>query len=333
MKTFVALKNGRSKEEFLPKENFDLLASYGEYSQCGDAYDRDFILKNVADADIYLTAWGSPRLDADILDAAPNLKLLVHVCGTVAPYVSDEMWKRGVRVISGNAGLAETTAEGAVAYIFAAQREIPKYSDALHDRKIWKKSTDVSRSLLGKTVGIVSYGAVAKNVLRMIQPFRVKILVYDIVEIPEEEKRKYNMEQVSLEELFSRSDIISVHTPLNSATHNLIGKPLFDLIQPDALFLNTSRGEVIDQAALEDALETERFRAALDVYSPEPPLETSKLFDLPNVLMMPHMAGPTTDIRKELARKMIVEAHEFIDLGKPLRNEITAAVAARMSEH
>ena len=333
MKTFVALKNGRSKEEFLPKENFDLLASYGEYSQCGDAYDRDFILKNVADADIYLTAWGSPRLDADILDAAPNLKLLVHVCGTVAPYVSDEMWDRGVRAISGNVFLAESTAEGVFSYILAAQREIPRYSDALHDRKQWKTSSDVSRSLLGKTVGVVSYGAVARHLIKMMQPFRVKVLVYDIVDIPEADKKAYGIEQVSLEDLFRRAEIISVQTPLNDATHHLIGKRLFDLIQPDALFVNAARGAVIDQSALEDALAEGRFRAALDVYDPEPPLEDSRLFELPNVLMMPHMAGPTTDIRKEIALEMIKEAHEFIDLGKPLRNEITAAAARKMSEH
>ena len=332
MKTFVAIPQGTTRNTFLTAENTALLRQFGTVREADAPLSEETVIRSIGDSEIYLTCWGSPRLSAPVLDAAPDLKLLVHLGGTVVPFVSDEMWKRGIRVISGNAFFAESTAEGALAYLFAAQREIPFYSRELKENRRWKKSDAESRGLLGKTVGIVSYGAVARNLVRMLQPFRVKILVYDIVTIPEAEKETYGMKQVDLETLFSEADVISVHTPLNSATHHLIGKDLLEKIRPGALFLNTSRGKVIDQSALETELETGRFRALLDVYETEPPLPDCKLFLLPNVIMMPHMAGPTSDLRPQIAEALIREAYGYLENREPLTHEITEQAARGMSE-
>lgn len=333
MKTFLAMaKDGHGRASFLTDENMALLQRFGEVREVVGEMNEENIVKSIGDAEVYMTCWGSPRLTETILKAAPNLKLLVHLCGTVAPFVSEAQWKRGIRVISGNAYFSESTAEGTLSYIFTAQREIPFYSRNLQEKQQWKLPDSKSRSLLGKTVGVVSYGAVAKNLVRMLQPFRVKILIYDIVPIPDSEKQKYGMEQVDLDTLFSKSDIISVHTPLNDATHHLIGKDLFAKIKEDALFVNASRGKIIDQAALETELGTGRFRAILDVYEKEPPLPDCKLYTLPNVIMMPHMAGPTTDLYPGIASALIREAYGFLTHGEPLMHEITEQAAARMSE-
>ena len=333
MKTFVAISQGITRNSFLTAENMELLCRLGSVREAAAPLSEETVIEAIGDSEVYMTCWGSPRLSAPILNAAPDLKLLVHLGGTIAPFVSDEMWARGIRVISGNAYFAESTAEGALAYMFAAQREIPFYSRELKENGAWKKSDAENRGLLGKTVGIVSYGAVARNLVRMLQPFRVKILIYDIVPIPEEEKEKYGMEQVDLDTLFSESEIISIHTPFNSETHHLIGKNLLQKIRPDALLLNTSRGKVIDQSALETELETGRFRALLDVYETEPPVPDCKLFSLPNVIMMPHMAGPTFDLRPQITEALIREAHGYLENQAPLTHEITEQAARRMSEH
>lgn len=330
MKTLVAVAPGFTRDTFLTPENVDLLRRCGEVTFV-DTMNEAAVADAIGDADVYMTCWGSPRLTAAILEKAPRLRLLAHLAGTVVPVVSEAVWQRGVRVISANAYLAASTAEGAFAYILAAQRDIPAYSRALSVEKRWKSADAVSYGLLGKTVGVVSYGAVARNLIRYLQPFGVRILIYDIVPIPEEDKKKYGMEQVSLETLFSSADIITVHTPLNPATRHMIGKELFDLIREGALFVNTARGGVLDQAALEEALVAGRFRAALDVFEKEPPAPDCPLYGLPNVLMMPHMAGPTLDFRAHMAEAIIRESADFIDRGLPLSHEITAAHAAAMT--
>lgn len=332
MNTFVAISQGTTRSSFLTEKNTALLNRFGKVREAVGALSEETVAGSVGNSEVYLTCWGSPRLSAPILNAAPDLKLLVHLGGTVVPFVSDEMWARGIRVISGNAFFAESTAEGALAYLFAAQRDIPFFSHDLKENKHWKDPNAENRSLLGKTVGIVSYGAVARNLVRMLQPFRVKILLYDIVPLPEEEKKRYGIEQVDLETLFSESEIISIHTPLNEETHRLIGKDLLEKIRPDALLLNTSRGKVIDQTALETELAKGRFRALLDVYEKEPPLPDCKLFSLPNVIMLPHMAGPTTDLRPKIAEALIREAYGYLENGEPLTHEITEQAASRMSE-
>ena len=334
MKTFVSIAKGQTFDTFFTKENIELLESVSEVIWYeGDAKPTaEEVLKQIEDCDVYMTLWGSPRLDAEILQKAPSIRLLTHLAGTVVPFVSDAMWEKGVRAISGNDYFAESVAEGTLAYMLTALRNIPYYSRRLKEDRIWKESADFTRGLAGKTVGLVSYGAIAKYLVRLLSVFRVRIKVYDIVPLPAEDVERYGLEQASLEEIFSGCDIISVHTPLFDATRHLIGAELLASIKEGALFLNTSRGAVIDQEALERELEGGRFSAVLDVYDPEPPTKyPTRLFDLPNVIMMPHHAGPTVDLRAFITRELILESAAFINEQKPLIHEITRERAKTMS--
>ena len=143
--------------------------------------------------------------------------------------------------------------------------------------------------------------------------------------------KKYGLTQVSLEELFSESEIITLHTPLIDATHHLIGKELLGMIKPGALFVNTSRGAVVDEAALVEELKTGRFRAFLDVYEKEPVKPGNPLLELDNVIMMPHMAGPTVDLRQVITKDLLIESAGFIDRGEPLAHEVLRARVEQMS--
>ena len=335
MRSYIALPDGYVRGTFFTPENIKLANDagravfFGGTSKCR----AEDVIGEIGDSEVYVTGWGSPKLDAAIIDAAPCLKLHVHLCGTVVPYDAPEVWDRGIRVISGNYFLAESVAEGTVGYMLSALRDIPFYSERLKKEGVWKNTGDMSYSLLGKTVGVISYGTIARHLVRMLQPFRVKIKVYDIKPLPEEDVIKYGLLQAGLADIFSSCDIITVHTPLFDATRHMIGKELFDLIRPGALFVNTSRGEILDQDALEDALESGRFKAVLDVYRKEPPEPDCRLYHLPNVIMMPHMAGPTVDLRSYITHELITEAAGFIDRGEPLSREITKERAAVMSRH
>lgn len=335
MKALISIPKGSTFDTFFTPDNIQLAEKLGDvrWNESTEQMTEDRLAEEIGDADTYVTLWKSPALTPAVLDRATNLKLLVHLGSTVVPFVSNAMWERGIRVISGFDYFAHSTAEGAIAYILAAQRRIPYFNRRLCHEGIWKMADDYTDGLIHKTVGIVSYGGVGRYVAKMLSAFDVKIKVYDIREIPVTDKEKYDIEQCGIEELFSTCDIISLHTPYNPSTHHLIGDRLLSLIKPDALLVNTSRGQIIDQAALTRHLTEGKFRAALDVLENEPIEPSDPLLGLSNVLLTPHQAGPTINLRPVITSALLREAADFIDRGLPLRNEIVKSYADQMSRH
>ena len=333
MKALITTPRGIEFDTFFTPENIVLAEQLGDivWNNTNKQFTKDEIIERIGDCDVYITTWGAQRLDAEILDAAPNLKMLTHLCGTVVPVVSDAVWERNIRVLSGNRFFAESVAEGTLAYILAVLRQIPYYSTRAKEGKIWKTPTDYNQGLAGKKIGIISYGAIARNLVRILSNFRVDMYVYDIVPLPEDDVKKYKLHQASMEEIFSTCDIISVHTPSYPATRHLINRNLLSLIKEEALFVNTSRGAVIDEMALEAELADGRFHAMLDVFEREPPRPESTLYTLPNVTMMPHMGGPTIDLRQIITRELLNESADFLKNGAELQSEITRKMASMMS--
>ena len=336
MKAFINVPLGAAGNGFVPEKTVEYLK--GVCETVYDPYDRMMTAEEVAeaigDSDAYVTGWGSTALTETILDAAPNLKLLIHLGGSVYGYATPEAWERGIRVIAGNELMAESVAEATLGYTIAAYRDLPRICSEMKQNGGWQTPHPygwTNRTLRGKTVGIISYGAVARHFVRMLQPFAVKIRVYDIKPIPEEDKARYGIEQVSLDTVFSESDIVSLHTPLNDKTYRMIGKEHFGMMKDRALFVNTARGAVIDEEALIEELKTGRICAALDVYESEPLAKDSPLRALPNTVLMPHMAGPTYDLRSYATEALLTEAAAFIDRGEELRSEITREMAEVMT--
>ena len=335
MKAIVTLPKNQMFDTFFPKENIELAESLGEiiWNDADTPMSVEEIKKNIADCDVYITCWGSQRLDKEILDCAPNIKLLTHMAGTVVPVVSDELWDRGIRVIAGNDYFAESVAEGTIGYMLASLRRMKHYSNKLTDEGLWKEGDFYNESLIYKKVGLISYGAIAKHLVKKLQPFNVELLVYDIYDIPVEDQEKYNFRQATMEEIFSTCDIVSVHTPLNEHTFHLINDYHFSMMKKGSLLVNTSRGAVLDQDALTNHLSEGHFSAALDVFETEPLPKDDPLRGLPNVFLMPHMGGPTIDIRAVLTKHLLIESQKFIDEGVDLlaKDEITRARAEQMS--
>lgn len=333
MKTLITLGKDEKFATFFPPENIELANSLGEviWNEGEAQWNSEEAAEKIGDAEVYVTAWDCPRLDERILDKAKNLKLMVHLCGTVTPYTTDAVWERGIRVICGNDLMAESVAEATVAYILTAQRRIPYYHRRFTDEKVWREKGDFTDSLLGKTVGLVSYGAIAKHLVRMLSPFRVKIKVYDIKPLPEADKEKYGLFEASLEEIFSTCDIVSLHTPLYDKTYRMIDDRLLGLLKKDALFVNTARSGLVDNDSLIRRLKNKDFRAIIDVFEEEPPKADDPLFDCENAILIPHMGGPTVNLRAYMTEVLLKEAAAFIDKNENLTHEITRAMAKRMS--
>lgn len=334
MKSLISVSRGDTFNTFFDKENIELAESLGGaiWNESNHRMTAAAVAEQIADCENYVTLWSSPRLDAEILKNAPRLKLLTHLGGTVVPFVSDEMWERGIKVISANDYFAESVAEGTLAYILCALRDIPKYSRELKVEKKWRPEPWYTAGLMGKKIGIVSYGTIARKFVRILAQFQVSLFVYDIKPLPAEDVEKYGLKAASLEQIFEECDIISLHTPLFDATYHMIDTPLLSRIKDGALFVNTSRGGVVNQRSLEAELAKGRFRAVLDVFEEEPPKEDCALYGLDNVMMIPHMAGPTIDMRTYITRSLLLEAAGYVDLGKPLTHEITRKQSATMSK-
>lgn len=334
MKALISCANEIIMKTFFTKENLDLIDSLGHTVWCGgrDNTPKDELKRLIGDCDVYVSCWESPALDGEVLECAKNLKLLCHLGSTVSPVVSPELWARGIPVISAHDYFSESTAEGAIAYMLAALRRIPFYSSRLKSDRVWYCDGDSTDGLIHKTVGIVSLGGVGRHVARKLSVFNVKMKVYDIVEIPESDRENFGLTQCSLEELFSTCDIISVHTPYNEKTHHLIDDRLLSMIKPGALFVNTARGGVVDQASLTRHLQRGDFIAALDVYEKEPIDMDDPLLSLDNVLMLPHQGGVTTNLRAVLTRDLLIESRNFVDFGTPLKNEVLPDYAKNMSK-
>lgn len=315
---------------FFPPKNIEKIESLFDevvWNETGRMFTEEELIEKVKDVDAIITCWGSNQINKNVIDAAPKLKIVAHMAGSVAQIVTEELYDRGIKVIGANdTHFSESVAEGALAYMMMSLRQLDFITKTLDEHKDagWKivNEHNQARGVMDRTIGLVSFGAIAEHLARMLQPFHVKIKVYSR-SISDETLNKYNMQRASLEEIFSTCDIISIHTALNKHTENMISKELLQMIKKDALLVNTARGGVIDEPAMIEELKTGRFKAILDVFWKEPhPYVEGELYDLDNVIIIPHKGGPTVDRYPWIANDIMDEVYEYLVENKPLRSEI-----------
>ena len=329
------LNKGHNNPEFqfFPEENIKKIEDLFDeviWNETGRDFTEEEFLEKVRDVDAIFTCSSRNKIDKKVLDNAPKLKIVAYLMGSVAHLVTEDVYDAGVKVIGTNDGIfAESVAEAALLYILMSNRCVKNVLDTINNiggEDGWTAARKIvyRRGLMNRTVGLVSFGAVAEHLARMLQPFHVKIKVCDIKKISEEKMKMYNMQSASLEEIFSTCDIISLHTAWTKQTEGMITRELISIIRDNALLVNTARGMIVDEPALIAELKTGRFRAVLDVTINEPPeYEKGGLYDLPNVILMPHHGGPTADRYPFIAEEMIDEVYGYLKEGKPLHNEIT----------
>lgn len=319
------------RDTFLPPDVMAALVELGDIHS--NPLERQYTPEEMADAlegaDISISGWGCPVIGEVALRKADRLRLVAHTGGTVAPIVSPELYARGIHVISGNKLYAESVAEGALAYMLAGLRRIPFYGQVVQDGG-WSEVSSPFEGLLDQTVGLVGFGAIARCLTPMLAPFRTKVLGYDPF-VDAEAFTACGVEKVdTLEEILSRSKITSLHMPRTKATYHMITRDMLDRMPDGALLVNTARGSVVDEDMLAEVLKTGRIRAVLDVYESEPLPAGSLLRGLDNVLLMPHMGGPTMDRRPRVTMALIEDMRRML-AGQPLVHEIHQAYAMSMT--
>lgn len=247
------------------------------------------------------------RIDNELLDAAgPSLKV-VSTMSVGFNHVDVEACKaRGVRVGNTPGVLDVSTAETAVALTFAAKRRIVECVDSARQGGwgVWQPFQYCGTDVTGSTVGVVGLGRIGLTYARMMKfGFGCKIVYAGPSEKPDHvAELGGDVEYLSLDELLKRSDIVSVHMPLNESTRGSMNAESFSKMKSNAVFINTSRGEVVDQDALHHALTSNQIAAAgLDVTAPEPLPTNHPLFRLPNCVILPHIGSATVKTRQAMA--------------------------------
>lgn len=325
---------------FTPKvqKELDYLGEvrYLEYSNTEE--EKELLKEQIRDVDVLFTGWGTSAeasgFDSGFYAAAERLNIMAHTGGSVADLITEDMKKRKDFVLmSGNRYFAESVAQGAICYMLMGQRRL--YTRLKKTEEKLENWWDNGRTdgLRGKTIGLLSFGMIAKHVARMLQVFDCKVKVYSGHEISKEERERYNIEVCSLDELFASCDIISVHSGMTAKTFHMVDARLLSMMHDDALLVNTSRGAVVDEQALERELKTGRLRAVLDVFEVEPLPMESGLRGLDNVIVVPHSAGPTVDVRELITLGLIEDVKRYYSGNYNLDNQITMDYAKNMTSH
>ena len=228
------------------------------------------------------------KINAEVISHAKNLKVIARR-GVGVDSVDLKVCKERDISVERCVGLVEEpVAELVMSYLLGFSRIVAPLNADMHDGK-WNKV--IGHSLFGKTLGLIGFGAIAKEVYKRAKAFSMRVIYYDLVKASSE----YDAEYVELDELLKQSDFVSVHLPLLDSTRNIINERTLSLMKPTAYIINTARGGIVDEKALVKALKENKIAGAgIDVFEKEPCVD-SELKDLPNAIITPHVATFTIE--------------------------------------
>ncbi|GAA1717127.1 hydroxyacid dehydrogenase [Isoptericola hypogeus] len=246
----------------------------------------------LARTDVLLTGWGCPPVTRDVLRHAPRLGAVVHAAGSVKGHLPDEFWDAGLPVSTAADVNAIPVAEYTVATILLANKRIwpiARRYGAERRAQDWSALVPDAGNYR-RTVGVVGASKIGRRVLGLLAPFELDLLLADPY-VDEPAAASLGARLVDLDTLVAASDVVSLHAPALPKTRHLIDARRLGMMRDGATLVNTARGSLVDTAALTEAVVAGRLHAVLDVTTPELLPADSPLYDHPNVLLTPHVAG------------------------------------------
>lgn len=265
--------------------------------------DRQKLLSAVGDKD-GLLCMITDRVDAELLNRAPHLKMIANFGVGFNNIDVDFATAKGVPVSNTPGVLTESTADLTFALILATARRLVEGDRMTRagNFKFWAPLHFLGQEVSGKTLGIIGLGRIGRAVAGRAAAFDMKVIYYSRRRLEKAGEKKLNLAYADLKTLLKTADFVSVHVPLTPRTTRLIGADELGRMKPDAYLINTSRGPVVDEKALLDALQNRKISGAgLDVYENEPEL-TPGLKELDNVVLLPHVGSATIETRTKMAR-------------------------------
>jgi len=275
----------------------------------------------LAKAEVIVSGWGGPLLDESFLNAAPKLQAVFYGAGATGHILTPAVWERGIKLTSAVSINAVPVAEYTLATILFSLKHGWRLVRETRERRSFAARDNVP-GCYGTIVGLVSLGAIARHVVRMLKPFDLKILVYDPF-LSESAAKLLGVEKSSLGDLFRRADVVSLHAPHLPETTGMITGAHLASMKSGSTFINTARGAVVQETQMIEVLSRRPdLQAVLDVTTTDPTEPESPLYDLPNVVLTPHMAGSVGPECRRMGRFMIDELKRYL-AGEPLQGEVT----------
>ncbi len=283
----------------------------------------------LADVKVIFSGWGAPKMDAEFLAAAPNLKAVFYGAGSVKGMVTDDLWNRGIVVTSSWGANAIPVIEYTLSQILFSLKHGWQFALTIkRDGKYPRK--DPVPGAYGSTVALISLGMIGRGVCEHLKRFDVNVIAYDPF-IDPQAAADLGVELVSLDEAFARADVVSLHTPWLKETEKMIKGEHFRAMKEGATFINTARGAVVDEPAMIEVLAARPdLFALLDVTYPEPPAPDSPLYTLPNVILTPHIAGSMNNECRRMGQYAVDECRRYLN-GEPLQWQVTRELAAKLA--
>ncbi|WP_436498771.1 hydroxyacid dehydrogenase [Actinokineospora sp. HUAS TT18] len=278
----------------------------------------------LGEVEVIVSSWGSPKIDAAVLDAAPRLRAVIHAAGSVRYHLTEDCWDRDIQVTSAAWVNAIPVAEYTLAAILFANKQVLRLSAEYKQRQRaadWLEMDGVGN--YRRTVGVVGASRIGRRVLALLAGHDFDVLLYDPY-VTESEAAALGARAVPLAELCAGSDVVTVHAPELPETRHLVNRDLLGLMRDGATLINTARGSLIDQDALIDELEAGRLHAVLDVTTPDVLPADSPLYQLPNVLLTPHIAGSLGGEMHRMADAAADELARYV-AGEPFAHPVVRA--------
>ncbi|RKQ88774.1 phosphoglycerate dehydrogenase [Brockia lithotrophica] len=280
--------------------------------------DPDALVRALRDADALIVR-SRTKVTRDLLDLAPRLKVVGRAGVGVDNIDVDAATERGVLVLNAPNGNTIAAAEHAFALLLALARRIPEAHASVKAGR-WERQRFIGFELMGKTLGVVGLGRIGSEVAKRARAFGMEVLGYDPY-LPESRARSLGIEPVSLEELFRRADIITLHTPLTEETRNLIRRETLALMKDGVILVNAARGGLIDEDALVEAVRSGKVAGvALDVFAEEPP-KNAELLALERAVFTPHLGASTVEAQENVARDTSIAILEALR-DRPVRTAV-----------
>lgn len=282
------------------------------------------LVSEVEPYDGIITCWGSPTITTEVLDAAPNLKVIAHSAGSVKGYIPLEVLERGIKVSSASIAMAPAVAEFSLLLTFLGLRPVHEF-----DRRMrfgghqWDEldTFGPGQEMSASHIGVVGAGMVGRIYIGLAKALGATVSVADPY-LSDEAAADLGVTKRSLDDLFASCPIVVIHAPTTPETHHMIGAAQLALMPENAYLVNTARSWVVDQDALLAALQSGRIRAALDVFDAEPLPADHPFRALPNVILTPHIAGGTLQTRIRQGECAVRDIENGL-LGRPLAHEVT----------
>lgn len=269
---------------------------------------KEVITEKAAKVDALATLL-SDKIDAEVFDAAPNLRIVSQFAVGFDNIDVKEATKRGIYVTNTPGVLTETTADFAWALLMAAARrvvEADRYVRAGKWKVGWHPAMLQGRDVYGATLGIVGLGRIGSSIAKRARGFDMKVLYYDVIRRQDLEK-ELKIEYVEIDTLLQKADFVTINVPLLKATYHLIDEKKLRLMKKTAILINNARGPVVDEKALYKALKEGWIASAgLDVFEQEPTPQSNPLLTLENVIVAPHISSASFETRSRMS-EMVAE--------------------------